>query len=133
MAAPTSSPPSQSPPGIFQSLKKFLATWVDLLRTRLDLISTELEEEREWLQQIVILGAAAFLCLAFGVFLVTLFVVVFFWDSNYRLVVLGGLALIYLAAGIVLASIARRKSQLRPKLFSASLGELDKDYRRLSS
>jgi len=120
-------------PGLLQSLKGYLATWVELLRTRLDLFSTELQEERERVEQIFVLAAASALCLAFGLLLVTLLVVVAFWETPYRLAVLGGFALLYLAAGTVVAVVARRKCRNRPKLFSATLTELAKDYRHLSS
>jgi len=124
---------AKSPPSLLQSLRAYLATWVDLLRTRLDLFSTELQEERERLQGLVILAATAVLCLAFGALLVTFFVIAVFWETNYRLPVVGGLAVLYLAAGIVVALVTRRKSRNQPKLFSATLGELAKDYRHLSS
>jgi len=120
-------------PGFLQSLKTFLGTWVDLLRTRLDLFTTELQEERLRLQELVVLGLAALLCLSFGVLLVTLFVVVIFWESNYRLLVLGGFAVLYLAAGVAAGMAARRKARNRPKLFSQTLAELAKDYQHLSS
>jgi uncharacterized membrane protein YqjE len=106
---------------------------VDLFRTRLDLFTTELQEEREHLQQSLLLAATALFCLAFGVLLVTLFVVVAFWDTNYRLVVLGAFALLYLIAGGVIGAVTRRKQKTRPKLLSATLGELAKDYRNLTS
>ncbi len=126
----THSPP---PPGLLQSLKGYLATWVDLFRTRLDLFSTELQEEKERMQQLMVMAAAALFCLAFGTLLVTFFVVAVFWETNDRLAVLGGLALLYLAAGAIVAVLTRRRSRARPKLFSATLGELAKDYRHLSS
>lgn len=122
-----------SPLRLFDSAKRYLATWVDLFRTRLDLFTTELQEEREHLQQSLLLAATALFCLAFGILLVTLFVVVAFWDTNYRLVVLGAFALLYLVTGAVVAAITRRKQKARPKLLSATLGELAKDYRNLSS
>jgi len=122
-----------SPPGLLQSLKAYFGTWVELFRTRLDLFSTELEEERERIRQIIILGAAAWLCVVVGLLLVTCFVVVLFWETNYRLAVLAGFALLYLAVGGILGAVTRHKSRTKPKLFSASLGELAKDYRRLSS
>jgi uncharacterized membrane protein YqjE len=106
---------------------------VSLLHNRLDLFTTELEEERERIQQILVLGAATFLCLSFGVLLVTFFVVVVFWDTSLRLVVLGGLALFYLITGGIMGAIARRRSRHKPKAFSATMGELAKDYRNLSS
>ena len=121
------------PPTLFQSLKGYLGTWVELLKTRLELFTTELEEERERLEQILILTAASVFCLSFGVLLVTLFVVAAFWDTNYRLAVLGGFAFFYLALGVVVGLITRRKSRQKPKLFSATLGELAKDYHHLSS
>ena len=130
-AAPRTEP--QPGPSLIQSLKVYLATWVDLFRTRLDLFSTELQEERARLEQIVILGATALFCLAFGLLLVTFFIVVVFWDTNYRLAVLGALALAYLASGCVIGVITRRKTRNRPKLLGATLEELAKDYHHLSS
>lgn len=122
-----------SSPTLLQALKGYLATWVDLLRTRLDLLSTELQEEKGHLQEVLILAVASLLCLTFGALLVTFLVVVVFWETDYRLAVVGGLALLYLAAGVVVGLITRRKSRSRPKLFPATLGELAKDYQRLSS
>jgi uncharacterized membrane protein YqjE len=133
MPIPESETRNKSSPGLLQSLRGYLATWVDLFRTRLDLFSTELQEEQERLQQLVVLGAAALFCLALGALLVTLFVVAIFWETNYRLAVLGGLALLYLAAGTIVALVTRKRSRARAKLFSATLGELTKDYHHLSS
>ena len=133
MPTPDRGATSRPSPGLIQSLKGYLAAWVELLRTRLELFSTEWQEERGRLEQIVILAATSLLCLTFGVLLVTLFVVVAFWETNYRLAVLGGFAVLYLAAGVVVGIITRRKSKNRAKLFSATLGELAKDYRHLSS
>lgn len=123
----------QPPLGVLQSLKAYFATWVDLLAVRVELLSTELEEEKQRLQQMLILGLAAAVCLAFGAFLATLFVVALFWETDYRLTVLGVLTLLYLAAGGVVAVIMARKSKSRPKLLSATLGELAKDYTHLTS
>lgn len=131
---PTSSPvaPLRPPPGLFQSIREYLATWVEVLRTRLDLFSTEWQEEWQRLEQILILAAAAIVCLTFAALLATLLVVAAFWETNYRLAVLAGCAGLYLAAGIVVGLIARRKSRNKPKLFSTTIGELAKDYQHLS-
>jgi uncharacterized membrane protein YqjE len=118
---------------LLHSCKAYVATWVELLKTRLDLFSTELQEERERLQQILFLAVTAVLCLTFGALLVTLLIVAAFWETNYRLVVLGGLALLYLVAGVVVGLITRHKSRNRPKLLSATISELAKDYQHLSS
>ncbi len=118
---------------LLQSLKAYFAAWVDLLAVRVELLSTELEEEKQRVQQLLILAVAAAVCLAFGALLMTLLVVVVFWETDYRLAVLGAFALLYLAAGAVAAVLAARKSKTRPKLLSATLGELAKDCQRLTS
>lgn len=118
---------------LLNSLNAYVGTWVDLLRVRLDLLSTELAEERERIQQLMIMAVIAVVCLGFGVLLVTMFVVAIFWETEYRLAVLGGLAGFYLCAGAAFALISRRKSRAKPKLFSATLDELAKDYTHLTS
>jgi len=120
-------------PNLYYAARNYLATWVEVLRTRLELFSTEWQEEFQRLEQILILAAATVLCLTFGLLLVTLFVVVAFWETNYRLPVLGAFAVLYLVAGGVVGLIMRRKSRSKPKIFSATLAELAKDYRHLSS
>jgi uncharacterized membrane protein YqjE len=62
--------------------------------------------------------------------LLTVFIVVVFWDS-YRLQVLGGLTLLFLIAGLLVWNTLRSMAQERPKLFSTSLAELSDDIDRL--
>jgi len=126
-------PPLRRPPSLVQTAKSYLDTWVDLLRTRLELFTTELEEERARQELILILAVGSAFCLTFAVLLLTLFVVVAFWETNHRLIVLAGLALFYLAIGLALGGLARRKTRNRPRLFSATLGELAKDRAHLAS
>lgn len=133
MATPPSTGPTATRSGIFHLVKDYLRTWVDVLRTRLDLVSTELEEEQERIGNLVLLGATSMVLLSFGLLLLTFLVVAAFWDTAYRLAVVGGLALLYLAVGVALGAVARRRWRAKPRLLSASLNELAKDYQRLSS
>src|SRR4051794_11041356 len=52
MATPYGSEAGSSP-GLLQSFKAYVATWVELLKTRVELLTTELQEERERTEQIV--------------------------------------------------------------------------------
>jgi uncharacterized membrane protein YqjE len=133
MATPDSGSEARPPLSLVDSLKRYLGAWADALRTRLDLLTTEIEEERERTQQLVLLAAVSSLCLATGALLLTFFVVMLFWDSQYRLVVVGGFAVIYLAAGIITAMVTRQKSRERGRLLAATLDELAKDCQHLSS
>ena len=104
-----------------------MATWVAILRTRVEIISTELEEQREWLEQLVIYGVAALFLLSFGLLLLTLFVVMMFWESH-RLLVLGIFAALYLLGGVAAVLAFRNKVRNKPKLFAATSEELAKDH-----
>lgn len=124
--------PGGETPGLLQSLRNFAATLVALLQTRLDLLATELEEERLRLAQVLLWGCVALVFLVLGVVMLTFFVVALFWDTH-RVLVSGLLALIYLAIGVAAALVARSRAQARSKLFSASLAELTRDREQLTS
>lgn len=120
------------PAGFFHSLNSLAATLVAILQTRADLISTEIEEERERLKEMILLTVVALFCVSLGVLLFTLLVVVVFWDTH-RLYVLGGFSIFYLALGLFVGWIARKKGLDKPKFLSATLSELAKDRERLKS
>jgi uncharacterized membrane protein YqjE len=90
-----------------------------------------LEEQREWLEHLVLIAVAALFCISLGLMLVTLFVVVLFWDTDARLWVLGGFSLLYLGGGIGLWLALKSKMRSNPKLFASTASELGKDYATL--
>ncbi|MBI1965240.1 MAG: phage holin family protein [Betaproteobacteria bacterium] len=124
--------PAGQAPGLLQSLRNLLATLVALLQTRLDLLATELEEERLRIGQALLWGCIALAFLVLGVVMLTFFLVVLFWDTH-RVLVSGLLAFIYLAAGVTAVLVARDRLRARSKLFSDSLAELAKDREQLTS
>jgi uncharacterized membrane protein YqjE len=118
-------------PGIAQSLRNLTATLVALLRTRFELLATELEEERIRFLQMLLWGAGALICIGIGILLLVVLLVALFWD-NYRLTAITVLTGIFFAAGAAMAFAVRRLMQARPRLFSASLDELSKDRDQLT-
>lgn len=122
----------ERPPGggLFESLRGLIATAIGLVQTRLELLATEIEEERLRLLSILIYGAAAFLLFAAGLVMLAVFVVVMFWDS-YRLLVTGGLASLFLAAGIGAWLLVLRRIREGSRLFSGSIAELAQDRQAL--
>jgi len=116
--------------GFFHPLTTFLETVLAIVQTRLDLLFTELEEERERVKEIVLLALVSLFCLSLGVLLLTLFVVAIFWETH-RLSVLAGLAVIYLGVATAVGLILRKKAMSKPRLFSATMAELSKDRERL--
>lgn len=119
------------PHGVLSSLKGLLATLVGVAQTRLEILSTEIQEEKIRLAEILVLGFAALLFMALGIIFLAAFLTVLFWDSH-RLFILGTLTLFFLAGGTVAALLARAKAGEGSRLFTDSLGELAKDRQRLT-
>lgn len=118
--------------GILQSLRNLAATLVALLQNRLELLVTDLEEERVRLLQLLFWAAGALFFFALGVLMVTMLIVLLLWDSH-RIVGVAILAAVFLAIGVGLAIGVRNRMHVRPRLFSSSLDELAKDKDRLTS
>ena len=106
-------------------------TLVAVAHTRLDLLASDMEEERAHFFSLLVLALAALFLVGVGVVLATILVVVGFWDTH-RLTVLGLLMALFLAAGIAAWTIAMRKARSKPKLFAASMSELLKDRQQMT-
>jgi len=107
------------------------STLLVIIQTRIELLGNEIEEERLRVRQMVFYGSVALFLFAMATMLLTVFVVVLFWDS-YRLQVLGGLTALFFIAGLLVWNALRSMTNERPRLFSASLSELSDDIDRLT-
>lgn len=112
--------------GLLASAKGLAATVIAAVHSRIELFSTELAEEREWVREMAMLMVVAAICFAFAAFLLTLLVVVAFWDTH-RLLAIGAMGILYLAAGLAAVATLRDRSRNRGTPFAATLGELAKD------
>ena len=124
------SPPDDEPRvsggGLLTSLPRLVATLLEMLRTRLEIVSTEFEEERERLRELFVYGFWALFFTSLGIVLVTLFVVMAV-PEPYRLYALGALAALYLLIGVFAALRVRRSLRQRSRLLATTLAELRRD------
>lgn len=118
--------------GLLASVKTLCGTLLGIAHTRLELLATELEEERIRLTQMVLHGVLALFFFCMGVLLLTLLVVAAFWDSH-RLAAIAAVSAVYLGIALLLAGSVNSKAKRKPRLFSASLAELGKDRAQLST
>ena len=118
--------------GLMESSKRVVGTLLTIFQTRLELLSNEIEEERLRVRQMLFYGSVALFFFGLAIMLLTVFIVVVFWDS-YRLSVLGGLTALFFLAGLLVLNSLRNLGQERTKLFSSSLSELEEDRARLIS
>jgi uncharacterized membrane protein YqjE len=117
--------------GILHSLRRLAETGVALVETRLDLLVTEIEEERVRLLQLFLWVAGALFALVLGVLLLVMLIIALFWDSH-RIAALATLAGLSLAASAAMAAAVRARMRARPRMFSATLAELGKDRESLT-
>lgn len=117
--------------GLFESLSMFAATMVAIVHTRLELLSIDLEEERERLFAIMLLAIAAMFLMGVGIVLASVLLVVVFWETH-RLLVLSLLTALFLLLGITVWAFAIYKVRTKPRLFASSLTEFTKDREQLS-
>ena len=112
--------------GLLQSIKHLGHTLLGAAQTRLEILATEIEEERVRLERMLLVALAAAFCIGMAIVLGVGLVVLYFWDTH-RLLAVGVLALAFLVAGAVFGLMLRNSARSRPKPFAATRDELAKD------
>lgn len=112
--------------GLFASLRQLLASGVEMLRVRLELLGTEIEQEKLRLFDTVLWAGLALLLLGMGLLFLCGLIVVLLWEGH-RLLALGGLAALCLGTGFWLLRRARQRLHAPGGLFAASVAELARD------
>jgi len=116
--------------GLFAAGKGLFATVVAILLTRLELLATEIEEEKLRLTGIAFFAFFALFFAAMTIVLVTVFIVVAFWDSH-RLWVLGGGVGVFFSLALLATLMVASRIRVQSRLFRTSLAELAKDRDKL--
>lgn len=118
--------------GLLGSLANVLTTLVGIAQTRLEIISTELQEEVGRAADLLVWAFIALFAAGIGLFLGALVLIFAFWDTHRLLVsilVLCFFVLLTLVAVLVL----RAKLKGRTRLFDATIAEFAKDREHLKA
>lgn len=118
------------PHGLFASLKSLLATFADLVHTRIDLFGTEVEEQVARLTALLVWSIVTLFLVFTAVVLSAVAVIIAFWDEH-RVLVAVGLAGLFAALAALALWALLAQARARPRLFQATLAELAKDRDRL--
>jgi uncharacterized membrane protein YqjE len=116
---------------LFDSLRRLLATAIEIAQVRLDLLSTELELEKQRILAGLLFGVAALLVLGVGAVLACGFIILLLWDG-YRLAAVGVLSLLFFGLGAWLLRSAQQRLRSPGGLFAASVDELKRDQADLT-
>lgn len=116
--------------GPLDSARALGASFMALVRTRVELAVLELREEGERRKAMAMHAAIAGVFLALGALLFAVFVIVLFWDTH-RVAAAAAMTAVYLAIGCVAFSRLRRAQREAPQAFEATLAELGQDMEAL--
>jgi uncharacterized membrane protein YqjE len=116
--------------GLIGSVKNVMATLVAIAQTRLELISTEVQEEIGRAANLLLWAFAALFAAGIGLFLGALVLIFAFWDTHRLLVSLLVMGFFVLLSGIAVV-VLRTKLASRPALFAATIAELSRDREHL--
>lgn len=118
--------------GLLDSLKSFAQSLLALAQTRLELLASEIEEQRAFVLREMLVAVVAAFCLGLGVAFAALFCVILVWDHAVaRLIVVGLFALFFLAACGALVVVMRALARERPRIFSTAIREVSRDRESL--
>ena len=121
-----SGPDAREDLGVFASLRRMLATAVELAHTRVELASVELAAELAHVQSTLLWSIAAIFSGALALLLLALTVLVAFWDTH-RMLAAGGVTAFFAIFAVGAALLVRHRVRTRPHLLSATVEELRRD------
>ena len=123
--------PEQNDGGLMGSLRRFGGTALELLRTRIELLAVEFEQEKLRVFDALLLAGLAAVLLGVGALLLVGLVVAMFWDGH-PLLALGVPGAVFLAGAGITARAARRRLRNAAGPLPASIAELDADQDALA-
>jgi uncharacterized membrane protein YqjE len=118
--------------GLFHSLTHFVGTLIGVLHTRLELLTTEVQEEIQRAASLLIWAFIAAFAAMMALFLAALAVIFAFWDTHRLLVALAMVALFVLIAAVGAVTLMKRLKN-KPRLLSGTLAELARDRDHLKA
>jgi uncharacterized membrane protein YqjE len=112
------------------SLKNALATLIAIAQTRLEIISTELQEEVSRAANLLVWGFVALFAAGMGLFLGALVLIFAFWETH-RVLVSVLMVSFFFALALAAALVLRAKLTHGPRPFDATIAEFKRDREHL--
>jgi uncharacterized membrane protein YqjE len=118
------------PAGLMDSAKRMLATLLALVHTRLELFTTEIEEEIQRAASILLWALVALFFGSLTVLMIAFTVIIIFWDEH-RVLAAVLVTATFLLMTFVFALLARARLRSKSRFMEASLDELKRDRQSL--
>lgn len=114
------------PAGLMDSAKRMLATLLALIHTRVELFTTEIEEEIHRAASILLWSLVALFFGSLTVLMIALTVIIVFWD-DYRVVAAVSVCGTFLLMTVIFGLLARARLKSRTRFMASSIEELKRD------
>jgi uncharacterized membrane protein YqjE len=111
---------------IAESASRLAATLLAIIQNRVELASTELEEESLRYFSCLMLSLAAMFCLGIAVVLGVILAVLLYWDTH-RVAILAVLIALFGGTALLITLRVRRQYQSKPRLLGNTMAELSRD------
>ena len=111
---------------LMDSAKRMLATVIALVSTRLELFTTEIEEEIQRAASILMWALVALFFGSLTVLMVAFTVIIIFWD-DHRILAAVLVTASFLLATLVFGLLARSRLKAKSRFMAASIEELKRD------
>jgi uncharacterized membrane protein YqjE len=118
--------------GLFRSLTNLFATVVAIAQTRLELLTTELQEEIHRAAGIMLWAFLTLFAAGIGLLLGAMAVIFVFWDTH-RLLASVLVTSLFFGIAIVSGLVLRAKVRSKPHMLDGTLAELAKDRAQLQN
>jgi len=125
-------PPPPRDEGLMESLRRVTRSFLAMLFTRLEILSTEVAEERMNLSRLLFVALTVLFCLQVGIIFGLLFFVLAV-SPEHRVAAVGIAGGVMLLGALVGGLWLRGWLKSRPPLFAATIAELKKDRERIRS
>jgi uncharacterized membrane protein YqjE len=112
--------------GLLDSAKRMLATLVATVSTRVELFTTEIEEEIHRVASVLLWAVVALFFGSLTVLMIAFTVIVIFWD-DHRILAAVLVTSSFLLLTLIFALLARARLKAKPRFMAASIGELKRD------
>jgi uncharacterized membrane protein YqjE len=116
--------------GVVQAAKRMLATLIAIVHTRLELFTTEIEEEIQRAASVLLWALVALFFGSLTVLMVAVTVLIIFWDDN-RILAACLVTGTFLVLTGIFALLARARLRAKPRFMAASIEELKRDRESL--
>ena len=117
-------------PSLLDSAKRMLATLIALVHTRLELFTTEIEEEIQRAASVLLWALVALFFGSLFVMMIGFTIIIVFWD-DYRVLAASAVTGAYLLGTVVFGLLARSRLRAKARFMAASIEELKRDRESL--